>query len=339
MFHVPLPQGKGSKYSNEKSFDEIADRSPANYNKGRDIIKKSSEYKFCLPKSILSWLKEIEKQPPDIIGFSIARLKYLLSTIVTHRQDKHPMAYSLLNMGYLQNIVPRAGEYLVFLKDQEIIEWVNYSAGRNSRLYRLTKQHEGSIVYRPITDNYLIRRIERCYQQIKLQNSKKYPFLNRFVNMVRIDEEAAYETIERTYSENPDREKAEARRSFSIGEILKIKAGHIYIKVSSTNHRYDTNYTRLPGELVQHLTINGKPLVELDIRNSQPFFAVSLFNPAPEIQKIIGGSLTMYVRSQRLSEQHDIILYTSLVTTGKFYDFMMERFTEYGIKYSDRQRF
>jgi hypothetical protein len=153
--------------------------------------------------------------------------------------------------------------------------------------------------------------------------------------MVRIDEKAAYETIERTYDENPDKEQAEARRTFSIGEVQKIKEGHIYIKVNSTNHRYDTNFTRLPGELVRHLSINGKPLMELDIRNSQPFFAVCLFDPTPEIQIIMGCSLTLYAKSLHLTDKIDVKRYIYLVTKGRFYDFMKTEFSRHNISIED----
>jgi hypothetical protein len=335
VFPVPLPQGKGSNDEKQRSSDIRQKRSLATTTKAWDKRKKSPEYHFCLPENIIVPLQEIEKQPPDIVGFSMTRLKYLISIIVTHVQDKHPGSYSLLNMVHLQSIVPRAGEYLRFLKDKGLVEWINHSSGRNSRLYRITKPYQGRIIYRTITDKYLIRRIEHAYQTIRLQNSKKYPFLNRYVNMVDIDESAAFETIEQTFAENPDKENAAARRSFSMGELLKIKAGHIYIGVNNTNHRYDTNFTRLPGELVKHLSINGKSLLELDIRNSQPFFAVSLFDPSPEIQQIIGYPFTMYAKSLHLTEKHDVKLYTSLVTTGKFYDYMAEQFEKHNIPIKD----
>lgn len=288
-------------------------------------------------------LPELEILAPDIVGFSIERLKYLISVIVSHKKDKHPGAYSQLNMQYLKNIVPKADKYLNYLREMGIIEWINYSAGRNSRMYRITKHYEDKPEFRTITDNYLIRRISQNDKRIKLRNSKKYPELNRFVYQVKIDVNAAMQTIERTCQDNINsddektRMKAKARRTFSIAEILKIQSGQIYIKVSSTNGRLDTNYTRLPSELIKHLSINGKPLNELDIKNAQPFFAIGLFSPLPEIQKLIGQSFIMYAKSLQLTEKEDVILYTYLVVRGKFYDYMMKKFWLNEIPFADRQ--
>lgn len=272
-------------------------------------------------------------------------MEYLISTILKHKQDNHPGAYSLLNMQYLRNIVPNAHLYLKFLKDQEIIEWQNYCAGRNSRMYRLKKQYDGSTVYRTLTDHSLIRRIDNQHSHLKLRNSKKYKELNRYVYSVSIDFESAIHTVNDTYqySINKNREKAEARRTFSMAEISKIESGEIYIKVNGTNGRYDSNYTRLPSELVQHLTFDGTPLTEIDIVNSQPFFASALFAPSPEIEiiinRMIGKKYTMYIKSLHLSEYEDVKQYRLLVTRGEFYKYMMGKFTENGIPFTDRANF
>jgi len=302
-----------------------------------------NQYYFCLPEKIFNMLPNLNALVLVIVGFSMERLKYLISAIVTHKQEDHPGAYSVLKMEYLRNIVPYANEYLNFLKDLGIVEWLNYSAGRNSRLYRITKYYDGKILYHVITDRYLIRRIEQNINKIKFRNSKKYPLLNRYVYQVQIDVPAALNTIEKTYIKNINsvykekKDKANARRTFSIGEIFKIQSGQIYIKVNSTNGRYDSNYTRLPSELVPHLSINGKSLIELDIKNSQPFFAVSLFNPSLEIQKIIGNRLTMLAKRLQLINKQNVKLYVSLVINGTFYDFMAEKFKLYGIPFADRK--
>jgi len=286
-------------------------------------------------------MKEFEQNPPQISGFSISRMQYLISLIISHKQDNHPGAYSLLCMGYLKNVIPRADEYLNFLKDQKIIEWINYCAGRNSRMYRLLS--EGKTDYRAISDKKLIFKIEKNRQKIRRQNSKKYPALNEFIHKIKIDYEAALKTVESTYLKNirEGNVKAEGRRTFSLCEIDKIQSGEIFIKVSKTNGRLDSNFTRLPSELLQHLSIDGNPLFELDIRNSQPFFAAALLNPTPEIidlmNKVLGRSFTIYAKFLHISECEDVKLYRSLVTSGKFYDpFMMEKFKEHGIYFKNR---
>ena len=68
-------------------------------------MKQEYKHKLLLPQKLMTWFVDIEQQPPKITGFSIERMQYIVSTIVKHPQDKHPGAYSLLNMRYLNVIV------------------------------------------------------------------------------------------------------------------------------------------------------------------------------------------------------------------------------------------
>lgn len=285
-------------------------------------------------------MKQIEQSPPQIPGFTMSRLLYLIHLILSHKQDNHPGAYSLLNSEYLRNVIHNAGQYLQLLKDENIIQWINHCAGRNSRMYRL--KEEGKTEYRMLTDKKLIYRIEKNRRNISKRNSKKYPILNSYIQRVKIDQEKAIKTVEAEYKKRSliDPVKAEGRRTFSLAEIEKISSKEIYIKCNKTNGRLDSNFTRLPGELVPHLTIDGKHLIELDIRNSQPFFVAPVLNPKPEIEKIITGylgqSFTMLSKSLQLTQYEDVKLYASLVTSGEFYQYMMNKFSEFGIPYIDR---
>lgn len=287
-------------------------------------------------------MKEIEQNPPKIPGFTISRTEYLISLILTNKQDHHPGAWSVLNMTYLRKQVPKADQYIKFLGSEGIIEWKNYSAGRNSRLYRL--KVEGGTAYRMITDMRLIRRIENIYVRLNKRNSKKYPKLNEYIHSVKIDLEEALTTVQFTYSKNliNDPEKAERRRTFSLSEIEKINSGDIYIKCNGTNGRLDSNITRLPRELVKHLTIHGNPLTEIDLRNSQPFFAAAMMNLTPETEglmvKYLGRTLTILTKSLHLTECEDVQLYTSLVVKGDFYEpYMINKIREAGIVCKDRE--
>jgi hypothetical protein len=299
------------------------------------MLKKDT-YGILLPEKLIAELKKVK--PPKIAGYNPDRMNYLISQILTHKQESYPGSYSMLNMVYLNKIVPRSNQYLNWLRDNGFIEWLNYSAGRNSRLYRITKLYEGRGVWRSLSDQKFIRRIKQKYTHLRTLNSKKYPVLNSYVHMVRINVPEAIKTAEETYRKGIkiDRKQAEGRQVFSLAEIQKISSGEIYIKCSKTNGRYDTNYTRLPSELVQHLTINDKPFSELDLSNSQPFFSACLFSATPEIQHIISNTLYILTKNMRLAEKQDVILYRSLVSSGTFYNYMEDQFNKAGLKFADR---
>lgn len=305
------------------------------------MTRSIKQHNQLIAVNLIDTIKDIEKNPPKIKGFSIPRLEYLIHLIICNKQDNHPGAWSVLHMPYLRKIVPCAECYLRYLRDQGIIEWKNYSAGRNSRLYRL--KVEGRTEFRRITDMGLINRIERIRRDLKRLNSKKYPKLNAYISKIRIDKDDAIKTTELKYTElkSIDPLKAASRRTFSLSEIDKINGGDIYIKCNSTNGRLDSNITRLPSELVKHVTLDGSSLIELDIRNSQPFFAASMMNPTPEVEsvmnKYLGQKVTRFIKYMRLSECKDVLQYQSLVTSGSFYEpFMRDKLREAGLLYLDR---
>jgi len=245
-------------------------------------------------------------------------------------------------MRYMLNIIPQADEYLKFLHDEGIIEVLNYSAGRNSRMYRL--RDEGRTEFRTITDAKIIRRIERYRKNGLMRNSKKYPFLNQWIYKVEIDTVGALATIESKYASGVrgGNENAEGRRSFSLAAISKIQAQEIYIKVNKTNGRLDSNITSLPSELLPHVTVEGKHLVEIDIKNSQLFFAACLVDVTPEVERVIdkflGKSYTMLVKSLHISDCEDVRLFRSLTTEGSFYHYMWLRLKENGICFDNRRQ-
>jgi hypothetical protein len=296
---------------------------------------KKSKVGVLLPEKLL---RELEAHRSLWFTFDKNRMTYLLSLIVTHRQDSYPGSYSQLNMVHLNKIVPRAHVYLNWLRDNNYIEWINYSAGRNSRLYRFCKLYQGPVVWRTISDQKFILRLQTTYKRLRYLNSKKYPILNGFIHRTKINVPEALKTIELTYEVGckVDRELADGRRSFSLAEVFKIASGEIYIKCSKNNGRLDTNFTRLPSELVQHLTIDSNPLTEIDITNSQPFFAGCLFDAKPEIISVIGRSLFMLTKKLHLNDKQDVILYRSLVSSGLFYSHMAEQFNMAGLTFTDR---
>ncbi len=304
-------------------------------------MKRSKNYIQLIAVDLNDWMKKVEESPPPITGFSTSRLEYIIHLVLSHKQRKHRGSWSVLYMKYVEKIIPKAGEYFKFMMDEGIIEWKNYSAGRNSRLYRLID--EGKTEFRTITDQNLIRRIQAARKSLSAQNSRKYPHLNRWLYQVKIDHDGAMETIEETFQRLSleDISSAEARRSYDLAAVSRIESGEIYIKVNSTNNRLDSNITNLPKELLKHISINGQPLIEMDISNSQPFFSICLFNPTPEIDNVIKKFLDrdypMVAKILYLADNEDVKRYRSLVLSGKFYEHMMKRFTAAGISFKDRK--
>jgi hypothetical protein len=306
------------------------------------MANSAKTYIQLIAVNLVPLMEELRQNPPAIPGFRISRMEYLISLILTHKQDDHPDAWSVLHMPYLLKVVPKANEYLKLLREKGAIEWKNYYAGRNSRLYRLNG--EGKTEFRAISDKNLIRRIEQAQVNMSMRNSRKYPHLNCYIQRVRLNIVEAMRTVEIVYQVGSriDVATAESRRTFSVAEIGKIQSGQIYIKCNSTNGRLDSNFTRLPSELVQHLHIDGKPLSEIDLRNSQPFFAAAMICPTREInyvlEKYLGRKLMTKTRALSIRDREDVQQYISLVTSGTLYEpFLIDRVKEAGIIGVDRK--
>ncbi len=305
--------------------------------------KLNSGHHILIAVDLIPMMKRLEKEPLPITGFSRSRMEYIVYLIISHRQKGYH-TYAVLNMQLMKNIVPHADQYMNYLKSEGIIEWVNHSSGRNSRLYRLCNLSRTE--FRTITDNYLIRRIQLNRRNIQARNSKKYPMLNRSIRLVEIDTKAALRTLEEAYNEdlaNKDisTEEAQNSRTYAQAAVRRIMAKEFYYSVNTTNYRLDSNVTNLPSELIQHLTINGHKLIEMDISNSQPFLAATLFNPTPEIKAVIkrylGQRLIINIESLQLFDCKDVKRYRSLVTSGKFYEYMVEKFDENNIPHQGRK--
>ncbi|MFP8489278.1 hypothetical protein ACKGJO_09245 [Gracilimonas sp. Q87] len=293
-------------------------------------------------------MRYFEQHPPDIPGFSVSRMEYLIHLILTRKQvdnDNYCNAWSILNMEYMNNVIPQASKYLHLLREEGIIEWINHSAGRNSRWYRLI--NEGWTEQVPITDMKIIRRVEKNKSHLARRNSKKHPFLNKAIRKVNIDFEEARQAVDEKYQENiqkgMDAEGAEARRTYALSAIMRIHAEEIYIKTNTTNFRLDSNFTNLPGYLLKYCHIEGQSFIEMDIRNSQPYFAGALFNPTKEVLEVMEDYLPhsdlMSVKPLLSIEAHDVNLYRSLVSSGKFYEYMAQQFQDRGLtEFADRKQ-
>lgn len=61
--------------------------------------------------------------------------------------------------------------------------------------------------------------------------------------------------------------------------INRIDQGEYFLSVDANIRRLHTNLTNLKGELRNFLTYDEQPLVSIDIKNSQPFLSMALFNP------------------------------------------------------------
>lgn len=99
--------------------------------------------------------------------------------------------------------------------------------------------------------------------------------------------------------------------------IYSIADGFLYFKRNETNGRLDTNLTSLPSYLRKFI-VSDETLINLDIKNSQPYFLYTKLRNEPGIDKA------------------EVERYGKLVVTGQIYEYFSEVYERATGKVKDR---
>jgi hypothetical protein len=150
-----------------------------------------------------------------------------------------------------------------------------------------------------VTNATLARKLEkqRARMSPKLA-TEVHRFLDRCLRQIEIDYPAALAAL--TQAEFEPRDEA---------AIMMIKDRQFFASVCAYG-RFHSNLTNLKTSMRRFLTYGGQPLVNLDIRNSQPLF--------------FGILLAEQYRPVPMPMHPDVRLYLDLVQAGQFYDHLME---------------
>lgn len=89
--------------------------------------------------------------------------------------------------------------------------------------------------------------------------------------------------------------------------VSAISDGYSFFKRNTTNNRLDTNLTSLPSYLRKHI-IAHEPLVNIDIKNSQPLFLYAI------------------LKDDTMIEEAELLHFGELVTSGRLYEYLIEKY-------------
>ena len=221
--------------------------------------------------------------PDDILPVKLRRhgdfVRYFLGKLHWERvfDRRHRDSMIELKADYMRKLLPNTDcwksvkkallDEKVLLSDNHYIEGKNGVPGKCIG-FRLGPKYATLPQKRVlITDKFLIKKLRKRRES----NSPKldvHRHLYRFVKSLSIDYEAALEFLfDKTRDDDQDSE------AFTLNEsaIRMIRDGDYYFS-SCEFGRVHTNVTSLMTELRQFLRYDGMPLVNLDIRNSQPLF-------------------------------------------------------------------
>jgi hypothetical protein len=292
-------------------------------------MKKDKPYFQLIPEDVLKILPEIEIHFQEIAGYSLDRLKLIISILAIHvRKDnnsgKNKDFWTPLKMAYLREYVPQADKYFKLLMEFGIIERSEqYKKGEQSYKYRFNKDFVSEYKSIELTNPKVLRKILKCAVALRKQNSKKYPVQNNYLRQVTIEPEAL-DLIKRTFTEV-------VRFNYALANITRLMNGDIFCKVDSTSCRYHSNITILPKELRQFLRIDNVPLVNIDIRNSQPFLGSLLLADPRKFAKFTHNKdFSKMLENLYINDSEDVKMYCSLTKEGKLYEYLKDEFAKRG---------
>ncbi|MDD2307715.1 MAG: hypothetical protein PHP53_23635 [Prolixibacteraceae bacterium] len=292
---------------------------------------KTGEHKYyqLIPEKVLQNFTTIEDLiRPKIKGYSTDNLKEIISIVACHtRKDK---GSSQLQMTYIRKLVVHGDKYLLALIVLNIIQRSGHAIkGQSSYQYCFTDKYQSRYISMPLNNAKLIRRIEMAQTKARKEIAKSiwgHSGQVKYLKLLTIDP-SCFAFIEANYIVGTD------KYNYLIASATRIMNGNISYKVDSTSGRFHSNVTNMAKGLRPFLRIIGDPLVNLDIKNSQPYLStVLLTNPGKVSHLTKNPAFALLLKSLKVTLNQDVSKYVLLVNSGQIYEYLMTEFLKEGLE-------
>jgi hypothetical protein len=251
----------------------------------------------------------------DKIAYIAGLINYLP---VVSADCMKPGGYVAISSKILERNIGRYRPHIQFLVDTGVIECDNsYLSGTRCLGYRIAEAYQTAELMRyELTDPSLIRRFVKADAD-RIRGKRKYPYLWKWFNAhLTIDESIARDII-----------NMEGLSQAHMISVDSIGSGRWRFKVDASGRRLHTNLTNLKRELRAALRYDGMPLVEIDVRASQPYFLTILLR---EYLVCMKGMTTnqvdrLYAGTEDTvnDEYTDVYQYIQAIHEGNFYQLFM----------------
>ena len=258
------------------------------------MINKHGIYFWVIPSG-LSIPVILEQHPPNFKKKVKIDVFYHIIDLITARTYKSTSeqfnGYVNIHSDYFLNIHHDYKEYIEYLKIHGIIDTDYYIPEEKSYGYCINL---GSIDFDcpfqeiPIKDNVIRSKVEsdQFYKELFSPGATNYTYLNKWFNpSLKIDAKRARKILKKMYAaveENKDQYKpkelikAKNKLLKNLQVVEELEAQHFYCDLDNNIGRFHSNLTNLKKELRSCITYNGQKLVNIDVRNSQPFLSTCL---------------------------------------------------------------
>lgn len=293
----------------------------------RKVSKKKTEtvYRQLVPDAIYQELPIIEEAiRPFIQGYRQTYLLQMISIVAWHiRKDE---GISRLQMKHLKKQVPQGDKYLIHLIDQGIIIRTGHPIkAEKSYEYSFAPAYQSKYVEVLLNDKKLIRRLELLRGKVEKEHRKTiwgHLKQREFLKLLTIDAECC-KIIKPLEQNNVKKYNSLLASATRIDQQI-----HTCIR-DNTSKRMHTNITNMSKELRHFLRVDGQPLVNIDIKNSQPYLSVLLLTHPEKVASFANNkALEILLKEIKIKNSKDIALYITLVTEGGLYEYLMAEFSK-----------
>lgn len=285
-------------------------------------------YYQLIPEKIKEALPAIEALiSPEIKGYCREYLKEVVSIVACHvRKDEEAAP---LKLSYIRSLVPQGDRYLRILIDLGIIERIGYyTPGLSAYKYRFTPEYDSKYTGSALTNARLIRRIEAAHEAIAKQAARSvrgHTEQVRFLRQLTI-EPGYMNFINKHYTSDTD------AYNRVLASATRIMNGDITYMRDSTSGRFHSNVTNCPKGFRPYLRVNGEQLINIDIKNSQPYLStIILTNPSQASGFTENAAFAIMLQTLKVSHKEDVKRYIQLVISGTFYEYLMSEFAAAGL--------
>jgi hypothetical protein len=289
--------------------------------------RAQKKYYQLIPENINNELKTIsELIRPSIKGFSEDNLKEVISMVACHiRKDDKAIP---LSMVYINRLVPQGQKYLRGLLNLGIMRRSGqYIPKKVCYKYDFALRCKSRYVFSPLKNTRLILRIEKVWSELQIEASKSiWGYSGQVKYLKQLTLADGWREFAETYKANTH------QYNCILSSAMRIVNGDIFYSIDPTEGRFHSNITNMKRELRSFLRINGEPLTNVDIKNSQPYLSTIILTYPSKISWLTKNpAFSMLLQTLKVSLTEDVKKYIYLVVSGQFYEYLMKEFFKEGL--------
>jgi len=316
--------------------------------KGAENIR--SEYTCYIPQN-LDVDKMLLENPPSFKCYrdNFVYIISLIYSIPYHNKDfklEKSNGFVPINSTILQGRIHGYAEYMKYLLDNNIFvtdnKYSNYSSTSKSYGYKFSEQYNKAIavpvkITKPTLIKNIIKKSTPKKGYLSVTPLEDVAYLTKWFNPnFQIDmrgvEDYLNQLLEQEKQDPETKSYAVSKYNYRrIGaEILHSQEYNL--SVDTTSGRFHSPLTRLKSELRKFITYDGKKLISLDLKNSQPFLSlvftdIELFrkNKVKDIVSIYNKNFVSKMldyKSNPIPSPHLVRLEQAIINSSKQPDMM-----------------